>query len=271
MPAMAIDGAEMHYEEVGSGPPLLFGHSYLWDRRMWMPQVEHLCARYRCIVPDLWAHGRSGPPPRAIDLGSIAEHHHALMKGLGIGRYAVAGLSIGGMWGLRLALRHPEAVAALAVFNTSASAEPPIPRARYLSLLGGVPHLPRIPRKILATVVMSYFSPRSHKTRLPLLKRFMAVLEAYPRSRWVYLSALGRSLFARQDILDQVGAIKAPLAVVVGEDDAYRPVRESEALAAAVPGATLTVLPEAGHISNLEQVEKVNALLDDFLGAHWAG
>jgi pimeloyl-ACP methyl ester carboxylesterase len=130
--------------------------------------------------------------------------------------------------------------------------------------------LPAIPKKILATVVMSFFSPKSQQTQLDLLKGFMTILEGIPRQRWAWLAAVGRAIFGRRDILAKLPQIACPTAVAVGEDDAYRPVRESEAMAAAIPGATLTKIPDAGHVSNVEQPEIANRLLDEFLGEHWA-
>ncbi|MGL5668106.1 MAG: alpha/beta fold hydrolase, partial [Shewanella sp.] len=49
-----IAGSQLSYLDIGSGPALLFGHSYLWDSAMWAPQIASLSQQYRCIVPDLW-------------------------------------------------------------------------------------------------------------------------------------------------------------------------------------------------------------------------
>ncbi len=105
MPVLTIKGRALYYEDRGEGFPLLFGHSYLWDSGMWEPQVEAFSSHYRCIVPDLWAHGRSDPPPEApYSLEAIADDHWALAQALGLGRFAIIGLSVGGMWGIHLAL-----------------------------------------------------------------------------------------------------------------------------------------------------------------------
>ncbi|GAL19475.1 beta-ketoadipate enol-lactone hydrolase [Vibrio maritimus] len=54
MKQFTVEGQVMTYQDVGEGPVVLFGHSYLWDSQMWQPQVEALSQHYRCIVPDLW-------------------------------------------------------------------------------------------------------------------------------------------------------------------------------------------------------------------------
>ncbi|MFP3710763.1 alpha/beta fold hydrolase, partial [Paraburkholderia sp. SIMBA_009] len=89
-------------------------HSYLWDAAMWAPQIDALSSRYRVIVPDLWGHGASGPLPEGTQtLDDLAEHASALLDALEIDACAVVGLSVGGMWGARLALREPRRVRSL--------------------------------------------------------------------------------------------------------------------------------------------------------------
>ncbi|HBL7235467.1 TPA: alpha/beta hydrolase, partial [Serratia marcescens] len=72
-------GNSLHYLDVGSGFPLLLGHSYLFDLNMWAPQFEALAKRYRLIVPDLWGHGDSPALPTGRNsLSDIAADHLAL-------------------------------------------------------------------------------------------------------------------------------------------------------------------------------------------------
>ena len=109
MPTM---GKSLHYLDVGSGFPLLLGHSYLFDLNMWAPQFEALAKRYRLIVPDLWGHGDSPAlPPGRNSLSDIAADHLALMDRLDIEEFGIVGLSVGGMWGAELAALAPERAA----------------------------------------------------------------------------------------------------------------------------------------------------------------
>ncbi|MDR5663958.1 alpha/beta fold hydrolase, partial [Burkholderia cenocepacia] len=94
--------------------PVLLGHSYLWDATMWAPQIDALSRRYRVIVPDLWGHGASGALPDGTHtLDDLATQASALLDALEIEQCAVVGLSVGGMWGARLALREPQRVRSL--------------------------------------------------------------------------------------------------------------------------------------------------------------
>src|SRR5258708_8513445 len=106
-----IAGSTMNVVDAGEGDVVVLGHSYLWSSEMWRPQIDGLSPHYRVIVPDLWGHGNSGPLPEGTeDLHDIARHHLALMDRLGIDRFTLVGLSVGGMWGAELALVAPERV-----------------------------------------------------------------------------------------------------------------------------------------------------------------
>ncbi|ELM6618968.1 alpha/beta fold hydrolase, partial [Vibrio vulnificus] len=114
MKTFVIDGKSMAYQDVGQGPVLLFGHSYLWDSQMWVPQIEFLSQSYRCIVPDLWAHGESeSAPTHCNSLVDYAQQLLALMDHLHIETFSIVGLSVGGMWGAELVSQAPARVTSL--------------------------------------------------------------------------------------------------------------------------------------------------------------
>ena len=109
MNTFTINSKIMHYLDIGEGPVLVFGHSYLWDSEMWEPQIDVLSKQYRCIVPDLWAHGQSDAAPAktrtlkdyACDVMSLIDDH------LEIDTFSLIGLSVGGMWGAELTALAP--------------------------------------------------------------------------------------------------------------------------------------------------------------------
>lgn len=64
MQSYVIEDRKLTYLDQGTGPVLVLGHSYLWDSKMWQPQIEALSQHYRCIVPELWAHGQADVAPK---------------------------------------------------------------------------------------------------------------------------------------------------------------------------------------------------------------
>lgn len=266
MPVFCYQGQDLHYQDQGEGAALLFGHSYLWDHRMWREQVAALGRRYRCIVPDLWGHGASDPllgPDTSLP--ALAEAHAALMAHLGISRYAVIGLSVGGMWGAELALRHPQSVSALVLMDTFLGAEPPATQAQYFQMLALVEQAGGVPAPLIEQLLPIFLSPQTRQEQPLLAAEFRQSLAAVSAARTPSLVALGRAIFARQERLAALAQLQPPTLVMVGEQDRPRPVAEAQQMAAQIPGAHLAVIPGAGHISALEQPQAVNARLQAFL------
>ncbi|VAX33848.1 hypothetical protein MNBD_NITROSPIRAE03-1697, partial [hydrothermal vent metagenome] len=77
--------------------------------------------------------------------------------------------------------------------------------------------------------------------------------------------AIGRAIFSRASMLENSGDIKIPVLIVVGSDDRSRPPQEARVMAEALQNARMEIIPNAGHISNLEQPDHVTALLSAFL------
>lgn len=266
MPYKTIGEKKLFYEDQGKGFPLLFGHSYLWDAAMWTPQVQVLSSSYRCIVPELWGHGRSDlPPVTPCSIERLAGDHWELVTALGLDSLAIIGLSVGGMWGLHLALEHPEAVKALVLMDTFVGPEPEETRLRYFKMLDIVEQAGGIPPPLIDAIVPLFFSPTTVQRNPALVNRFKESLALPAKERLSGIASLGRGIFSRASLLDRLGEIQIPTLIIVGADDHPRPPHEARQMAELIPNARLEIIEEAGHISNLEQPERVSALLRSFL------
>ena len=261
-----IDGSDMSVVEAGSGPAVVLGSGFLWDAEMWRPQIEALAARYRVIVPELWGHGRSGPMPEGTgSVRDIARQHLALLDKLGIGRSAIVGLSLGGMWGAEMALMAPDRVTALVLMDTSLAAEPAETRDAYFGMLDAIEQQRGFPEPVLAAAAPLFFSP-DIQARDPLLRDgFVARLRAWDPARIVdSVVPLGRLIFGRPDALDDLRALAMPALVATGADDQARSLQEGRAMADRI-GCVFVQIPHAGHSASLEAPDAVNRLLLGFL------
>jgi len=268
MPFVTIKNQQMFYEEQGEGFPLLFGHSYLWDAAMWTPQVTALATQYRCIVPELWGHGRSAPVPAVpYSVEDLAEDYWTLAQALELHRFAIVGLSVGGMWAAHLALRHPEAIAALVLMDTYIGPEPEASHARFFQMLAAVEKAGCIPPPIIAATVPFFFSPVTSETAPEQITRFKDHLAAIPPAQIPSIVALGRGIFGRNSIIEQLATLTMPTLVVVGADDRSRPPHEARDMAARIPNARYAEIAQAGHICVQEQPEQVNTVLLEFLNS----
>lgn len=260
------DGQQMHYLDQGEGEVIVFGHSYLWDSAMWAPQVEALSAQYRCIVPDLWAHGQSQPAPASMrSLSDYARHILALMDHLGIETFTIVGLSVGGMWGAELTALAPQRVKALVLMDTFVGLEPEVTHAKYFHMLDTITALQAVPAPIVETVAPMFFAKQAEQVAPQLVHNFKQQLAALSGEQAVEVARIGRMVFGRRDLMEEVEKFALPVLIAVGAEDSPRPVLESYLMQDSISGSELVVIPQAGHISNLEQPQFVTEMLQRFL------
>ena len=259
---MEIAGRRMAYLDEGQGPVLLFGHSYLWDSAMWAPQIAALKGSYRCIVPELWGHGDSDVlPDGGCTLATLARDHLALLDALGIEECVLVGLSIGGMWGVELAHMAPNRIKGLVLMDSFVGLEPQITCERYLGMLAAIEQLGSIPAPIIEQVAPIFFA---NQPDAALLAEFKARLAAWPSEKIAAMVAVGRSFVTRADRMEWLETLSCPAQVITGCEDRTRPVLEGYLMADTL-GIALIEIAGAGHISTLEQPERVNAALTGFL------
>ena len=129
------EGRRLFVATTGQGPPLMFGHSLTMDGEMWSAQVAALSDRFTCHCVDLHGHGGSADVVGPYTLDDMADDLARVLDGLGLAQVGYCGLSMGGMVGMRLALRHPTRVASVALMNTTAEPEESTAIARASSLL----------------------------------------------------------------------------------------------------------------------------------------
>ena len=266
---ISIAGSQLSYLDIGTGPALLFGHSYLWDSAMWAPQIALLSKSYRCIVPDLWGHGQSGTvPENCHSLLDISEHMLALMDALELETFSLIGLSVGAMWGAELVLKAPDRVKTLAMLDSFIGFEPEITRAKYFGMLDMIQTAGSIPPVLINAISPLFFADNAKANNPELVQRFESDLAALTPERIPDIVKLGRIIFGRRDTLEFAEQFTLPCLIMVGVEDKARSVLESYLMSDAINGSQLVHIPSAGHISSLEQAEFVDQQLLAFLSQY---
>lgn len=267
MPHADVNGISFHFTDSGEpfagAPTLVMGHGLLFSGWMFHPQVEALQDRYRCITVD-WR-GQGDTPPSSsyqADMDSLTSDLVALLDHLGLESVHYAGLSMGGFVGMRLAARHPQRVRSLVLLDTSAGPEDP-EKIRKYRLLAQVYRLVGMgPLRSQVEPIM--FGPHvlASAQKASVVDPWAQKLSTVDRKG---LRAAILGVTDRAAILPELSRITAATLVIVGADDVATPVAKSEAIVAAIPGARLEVVPDAGHSSTIEQPEAVTALMERFL------
>ena len=226
-------------------PPLVLLHAFPLDRSMWDREVRTLSdAAWPIIAPSFPGFGRSGLPSRQPGLDDYADAVIAVMDAALVTTAAIAGLSMGGYVALAIWRRHRTRVERLALIDSKAEADQPEAAANRVRLAEtirerGVEALLKAPPKWL----------RDGSPHWDALK---TTIRAQDREAVAQASV---AMSTRPDSTADLGTIDVPTAVIVGEADAITPLASSKTMADAIPGASLSVLPDAGHISNIDAPE----------------
>lgn len=249
------------YHEIAGpadAPPVLLLNSLGSDLSMWDGQVGELARRFRVIRCDLRGHGHSPVPAGPYTVDDLGSDVLALLDSLRVGRVHVVGVSLGGLLGMWLASHAATRVDRLALVCTSAVFAPPqtwVDRAALVRAEGTA--------AVADAVVARWFTPAFAAREPQRVAAARAMIAATPAEG--YAGCCGA--LERADMRPFLGAIRARTAVVSGAHDPASPPERGEELAAGIPGAALTVLPDAAHLAPLEVPETVTGLLARFLEA----
>lgn len=250
---------ELHFaDSKGAGEAVVLVHAIGCDHRMWEELARALAPDYRVIRVDVRGHGGSPVPRRPYSLEALADDVAHVLEGLGIRKAHWVGLSLGGMIGQAFAIRHADRLSKLVIANSTSSYGPEgrkmwEARARIVED-GGV-------AAIREMVAARYFSDAFRTTRPALVEGVMQQFVQTPKVG--YLGCC--DAIAALDFSKDLGRITAPTLVIAGGADAGTPPAMSEAIASAIPGAKLAVIPGAAHLSAVEKPAEFNALVRDFL------
>jgi pimeloyl-ACP methyl ester carboxylesterase len=257
-----VAGRPMRWLEAGdaSGRALVWLHAFPLRADMWRPQLEAAPAGWRVIAPDLAGFGgtadHDGPP--GID--DFARDTYALADHLGLARFTLGGLSMGGYALFACLRRDASRVEGILLADTKSGADAPQAREgrqKMLDLVSakGVAGVAdeMLPKLLGATTQRENPGLAGGVRRLIESNAAAGVARAIARLR------------DRPDSTPQLAGIAVPALVLVGEEDGITPVPDARAMAAAIPGATLAILPRAGHLANLEAPDVFNAAVAPWL------
>ncbi len=232
--------------------PILLIHAFPLDARMWRPQVEAFRS-IRLLAPDLRGFGRNQRSPLFESIDQHAKDLVALLDQSSTPRALVVGLSMGGYVALALARLFPHRVAGLVLANTRAEPDLDADRGLRDAMMEQVQ---RVGTSLLPNVMLpKLIAPACDDLTRGFLRAMM--LEQEPQG---VIAAL-RALRNRPDARGALFQIHCPTAVVAGEQDVLTPPSVLHAIADAIPDATVTVIPGAGHLTNLEAPAAFNQVV----------
>jgi len=253
-------GYTISYIEEGKGQPLLFIHAFPFNALMWEPQLKAHSDTYHVLALDLPGLGESRPIPHALTMELGADAAAALLDHLSIQKTSLCGLSMGGYTALAFAQQHPHRFTSLLLADTHAGADSPEKKQQRQQFIRQIQN--QQTEALLDQFVGSTIG-RTTKEKHPEIvtqtRKIMAM--AAPKA---IASAL-RGMAQRPDRFSVLQKLAVPLLVIVGEEDTLTPLSDAEFMADACPDAQVKVIPYAGHMSNLEQPQRFNQVIQGFL------
>ena len=256
MKTAKVNGTEINYELHGKQGSswLILSHSLACSTRMWDPQVAALKDRYCILNYDMRGHGKSAAPKGPYTLDMLADDVLGLMKELKIERAKYIGLSIGGMIGQHLALKAPQRFEKMVLADTGHTQTPETikqweERIRIAESQGMKP--------LVAGTMERWFTPAFRDK--PEARKIADIIAATPVNGYV---GCGRAIM-KLSTTDRLKDIKLPVLAITGESDAA--AGGTKYIGEHVPGAKFVSIAQAAHIANIEQPEKFNQALRDFL------
>ena len=255
---ISTNGIELNCVIEGEGPWLTMSHSLACNLSMWDPQMQVLTKHYKVLRFDTRGHGASSAPAGAYTLEQMADDVHGLFAELGIKRTHWVGLSMGGMIGETYALKYPGVFQSMVLADTT-SRRPPNAAQMWGDRI-------RTAREqgmeaLVDSTLERWFTAPYRKAHPDVMARIGDDIRNTPVAGFAGCC----EAIAKIDVLDRLKEIDCPALVMVGDQDHGTPPEMARQINANLRGSDLLIIPDAAHLSNVEQSEVFNRALTEFL------
>ncbi len=260
MPTHNIEGTNIHFQDRGSGPALVLLHGLGSSGLDWEYQYPHFEEHFRIIAPDLRGFGQSDKPDGPYFVARQAADVVALLDHLGISEVALLGFSMGGAIAFELAASHPQLVRQLIIVNSSTSFVTDHWRKQLeVFVRKSVIRLLGVPQ--LAKLIARRLFPAENQGEL----REMTIERYGANQKQAYLHAID-GLVGWELSKEQLQQLTMPTLIIAAEHD-YTPLAEKQAYCTSLPNATLSMVSDSRHATPIDQADRFNVLVAEFLNA----
>lgn len=258
-----IDGLRLAYRRAGEGPPLVLLHGgFGFDSRSWRRQFDTLTDQFMVVAWDAPGFGASSDPPETFRLPDYADCLAGLISALGLTSPHVLGLSFGAALALELYRRHPAVprtlVLAGAYAGWAGSLPPEVVKQRLEQAMREE-QLP--PEEWVPNYVPGMLTDAAPRDMVEEITALMCDVHASA-------NVTAMRAMAEADLRDVLPRLDVPTLLLYGEADKRSPLAVANELHAQIPGSTLVVLPNVGHLSNFEAADRFDDEVRSFLRDH---
>lgn len=260
MAQIASGDAEVFYEVIGSGPPVVLLHPFPAHHELWKPAAQALVSRYRVILPDLRGHGDSGVGEGPATMAKHAVDVARVLDQEEVGRAVLVGVSIGGYVLFEFWRKYRGRVTALGLCNTKAQADTAETRAGRLQAAADV--MERGTEPFFESMVPKLLGETMRRMRPDLVEGALRMMRKMSAED---VALVQRGMAERPDSMERLKTINVPTLIVTGDEDVMTGVAEAELMRQNIPGSQMKVVAKAGHYSPWEQPEEVGKIVRQFV------
>lgn len=254
-----VDSHRIAYRAAGTGPPLVLLHGGWSDSRDWRPQLDGLADRFEVIAWDTPGCGQSSDPPARFSLSDYADVLAGLLHTLDLAPVHLCGLSWGGGLAIEIYHHHPHLVRTMILAGAYAGWAGSLPaNVVQQRLQRALTEADQPPEQWVDSYLPGFFAGPVPEALLDEVKAIMS--DARPAGIKPMLTA-----FADADLRHVLPTIEVPTLLLYGEHDTRSPVDIAEELHRNIPDSQLVVLPDIGHMANLEAPDAFNTAVREFL------
>jgi 3-oxoadipate enol-lactonase len=259
---IAINTINIGYDDHGMGQPIFFLHAFPLNRSMWEGEMRALLAEghYRLVAMDWRGFGESDITMDVSTMEIFADDVAGLMDTLGVSSAVLCSLSMGGYAALAFLRKYPQRVSALVLADTRPGADTPEAQANRenVARIAMTEGTRAIADLQLPRLISDYTRQQAPEVETRIRQMIDA---ATPQG----IAAASRGMAQRADSTELLADISCPTLVLAGENDALIAASAQQEYAAKIPGARFSLIPHAGHLSNLEQPQAFLQALKAFL------
>ena len=254
-----VEGHSIAYDQLGDGPPLVLLHGWPTNSREWHAQIDGLADEFRVVAWNAPGAGPSSDPPEDFGLPDWADVLATFLQALGLQRVHVAGLSWGAGLALELYRRHPTLVRSLILVGAYAGWAGSLPAAIVEQRLQLMERNSQLPPEDWAPALIRTLV--ANDAPIGITDELASILaELHPAATRTALHA-----FAEADLRDVLPQVDVPTLIVNGERDVRAPRSVWEPLHSTIPGADLVLIPDVGHMVDMEAPDRLNDEIRAFL------
>ncbi len=257
-----INGLMMNYAERGTpgGVPVVFVHGFPFSLEMWDPQMRALPNHYRAIAYDLRGHGQSDVGDGQYSVEFFVDDLIGLLDHLVIQKAVFCGLSMGGYIILRAYERHPERFNGMVLCDTKSTADTNEGKVKRAATLKTVKTFGVDP--FAEDFVKTVFAEETFRNNRAAVEKIKSVITS---TSPIGIGGTLLALASRTDTTSVLEKISVPTLILCGEHDALTTPKDAQFMEERIKGAEVHTVPDAGHLSNLENPKFVNEKLLGFL------